>query len=47
MTLDPAVVLDNWEMFAVGALVTLRVAATAFVGGLILATPSSTAFWIT
>lgn len=38
MTLDPAVVLDNWQMFAEGALVTLRVTATAFVGGLILAT---------
>ena len=38
MALDPAVVLDNWPLFAEGAWMTLRITATAFLGGLALAT---------
>jgi polar amino acid transport system permease protein len=37
MTLDPAVVLDNWPLFVAGAFVTLQVSAIAFVGGLAIA----------
>jgi His/Glu/Gln/Arg/opine family amino acid ABC transporter permease subunit len=46
MTLDPAVVLDNWPLFLQGALLTLRIAAIAFVGGLVLAS-ALTALWFT
>ncbi len=38
MTLDPWVVLDNWPLFLEGAWLTVRIAAAAFVGGLILGT---------
>lgn len=37
MNLDPAVILDNWPALLQGALLTLRISAIAFVGGLLLA----------
>ncbi|MFD2238612.1 amino acid ABC transporter permease [Aureimonas populi] len=36
MSLDPFVVLDHWDLFARGALMSLRICATAFVFGLLI-----------
>jgi His/Glu/Gln/Arg/opine family amino acid ABC transporter permease subunit len=46
MTFDPAVILDNWPLFLQGALMTVRITAIAFVGGLALACLLSAAWFV-